>query len=453
MEDTDLELIQQYVQDGSEEAFARLARRHADWVYSAALRMVRDQHLAEDVTQAVFVVLAKKAGGLTSGRCSIPGWLFRVTRYSAANAMRTRARREHHERQAAAMNSELSAQASQQLWGRIEPELDELVDKLKTDDRDAILLRFYQKKSMAEIGLALGCSEDAAKKRISRALERLREMMHRRGIATPFGAAIAPLLLASITQSAPAAIVTICTSAPTLAASATVLGISKGAMALMMTAKMKIIAVVSVVAVALPVGVGVGVLITESGKGSPATQPSARPTPAQIVEPQIAAAIPPSAPATGPTSRVRPFMGIGVTQNRVKCAANLKAIGNALLMYGNDNRGAHPPDLGTLVVAEDITAHSFVCPNSGTSIPAAITSPGISPRERAAWVNANSDYVLITGWGMNAPADMAIIYEKDANEYAEGSNVLYGDGHVDWIPANQLQAEISKSMNSPARKK
>lgn len=438
---------------GSQEAFARLARRHADWVYSAALRMVRDQHLAEDVTQAVFFVLAKKASGLANGKSSIPGWLFRVTRYSAANAMRTRARREHHERQAAAMNSELSAQASQQLWGRIEPALDELVDKLKPDDRDAILLRFYQKKSMAEVGAALGCSEDAAKKRISRALEKLREMMHRRGIATPFGAAIAPLLLAGITQSAPAAMVAICTSAPTLAASAAVVGISKGAMALMMTAKMKIVAVVSVVAVALPLGVGVGVLIIGSGKESPATPPTSRTPPAQIIEPQIAAAVPTSAPATGPTTRIRPFMGIGIVQNRVKCAANLKRIGTALLMYGNENKGRYPADLGTLVLTIDIHHSCFVCPNSDTKIPAPFSSRGAYSPEVASWVKANTDYTYITGWTATAPADMAIVYEKDANEYGEGSNVLYGDGHVDWIPANRLQAEIDKSMNSPARKK
>lgn len=263
----------------------------------------------------------------------------------------------------------------------------------------------------------------------------------------PFGAAIAPLLLASITQSAPAAIVTLCTSAPSLSVSATVLGISKGAMALMMTAKTKIVLAATVAALMLPAGMGVGYLLTRSHDGSVATGSyAARSSAPPDASPTIVAS--PARPASRPS-----FSQADTLQNRAQCAENLTALGGMLATYSQDNRGAYPRDLGALIsVTRQAFAFSrFLCPNSGVTMPGAVRNA--SRADQAAWINANSDYVYIPGWNPGAPADIAIIYEKLVNEYEEGANVLYGDGHVSWIPANQLQAEIDKSLNSPARKK
>src|SRR5262245_11666197 len=137
---TDRELLHEYARRGSQEAFAQLAARHADWVYAAAARMVRDAHLAEDVAQAVFIVLAQSAAKLGKRNVSLNGWLFKVVRYSAAHALRAKARREHHEKQAAAMtaanfDSHRGADAAAaDLWEEVAPRLDQLVGRLRPHD-------------------------------------------------------------------------------------------------------------------------------------------------------------------------------------------------------------------------------------------------------------------------------------------------------------------------------
>ncbi len=152
-EQTDSSLVQQYAQARSQEAFAELVSRHSDWVYSAALRQVRDKHLAEDVTQAVFLLMADKAAKLS--HVSLHGWLFKVTRYASANAVRARSRRDKYERRAAIMIEQSTPTDSDSLWNDVAPALDEAIDRLRSIDRDALLLRCYQRKSMAEVGAAL----------------------------------------------------------------------------------------------------------------------------------------------------------------------------------------------------------------------------------------------------------------------------------------------------------
>ncbi|HVT80351.1 MAG TPA: sigma-70 family RNA polymerase sigma factor [Phycisphaerae bacterium] len=214
---TDLELLQQYVL-GSQDAFAELARRHAHWVYSAARRMLRDGHLAEDVTQAVFIILSQKARGLVRKR-SLHGWLFKTTRYTAANALRSQSRRKSHERRAAQMHEASSTDHSQRqpkhhqqdedFCKQIAPHLEEMVARMRRDDRDALLLRYYRQMSLADVGAALGVSEDTARKRVSRAIQSLRELLRRHGTDIPAGALAGPLL-SMTTQPAPPALVTAC---------------------------------------------------------------------------------------------------------------------------------------------------------------------------------------------------------------------------------------------------
>src|SRR5436190_18704756 len=170
---SDLELLREYVRTQSQDAFSELVRRHIDWVHSSALRQVRDRHLAEDVTQAVFILLAQKAHKLTD-QTVLSGWLFRGVRYAAANALRAARRRKYHERAAAMMKSELSAAEAH--WEQMAPLLDRCVARLGRAERQVVLLRFYEQKRFAEVAQTLGISEVAAGKRAERAVKRLREM-------------------------------------------------------------------------------------------------------------------------------------------------------------------------------------------------------------------------------------------------------------------------------------
>ena len=177
---TDQQLLRDYTGLRSEAAFAELVRRHVDFVYSAALRMVHDAHLAEDVTQGVFVALAQNAWQLTD-RPVLSGWLHRTAHNLAANAVRCDVRRRAREQEAAAMNELLAAEPDA-LWEHIAPHLDAALGELSEADRDALLLRYFERKSVREMAQTLGVSDEAAQKRVSRAVERLREFFAKRGI-------------------------------------------------------------------------------------------------------------------------------------------------------------------------------------------------------------------------------------------------------------------------------
>jgi len=190
MEGEDIELLRDYIANKSEPAFRTLVERHVDMVYATALRQVRDAHLAEEATQAVFIALAKKAPGLAPTTI-LAGWLFRAAQFAGAKAQRTEARRKHWEHQAAQM--EPIASDGESAWDQIAPHLNDALNQLKEPDRDAIVLRFFESKSIAQVGSALGTSESATKMRIARALEQLREIFHARGIALPIALLTAAL--------------------------------------------------------------------------------------------------------------------------------------------------------------------------------------------------------------------------------------------------------------------
>src|SRR5438445_1204918 len=201
---TDQQLLLDYTERRSEAAFAELVRRHVDFVYSAALRMVRDAQHAEDVTQSVFVALAQNAGQLTD-HAVLSGWLHRTTQNLAANTVRSEVRRRAREHEAVAMNELLSAEPDA-VWEHIAPHLDEALGELNEGDRDALLLRYFERKSAREMAQALGTSEEAAQKRVSRAVERLREFFAKRGIAVGVSGLVA-VISANAVQAAPLGLV------------------------------------------------------------------------------------------------------------------------------------------------------------------------------------------------------------------------------------------------------
>jgi RNA polymerase sigma factor (sigma-70 family) len=200
----DWELLQAYVKSRSEPAFAELVRLHLDWVHSVALRHVGDPHLAEDVVQSVFVLLARKAGDLRPGT-ALGGWLFRTTRHVAAHARRAELRRKCREATACTMTNDTHSHDNDEiLWQQLAPHLDLAVSALSESDRSAILLRFYEKAPMRKVGERLGVSEDAAKKRVSRAVERMREFLVKRGVKIG-SVALAGFLAEKTVQAAPTA--------------------------------------------------------------------------------------------------------------------------------------------------------------------------------------------------------------------------------------------------------
>jgi RNA polymerase sigma factor (sigma-70 family) len=203
MNDTpDHELLRCYAEHGAEEAFAELVKRHIDLVWAAAWRVSGDRELARDVAQTVFTDLARKAKKLPGGTV-LPGWLYRAACYAAAMHIRGEARRAQRERQAMQEKHLQQADAAEaQAAAELQPVLDAALADLTETDRDAVVLRFLAGRSLAEVGATLGTNDDAAQKRVSRALEKLREAFRKRGVAVSGGIVAAALGVAGA-QAAP----------------------------------------------------------------------------------------------------------------------------------------------------------------------------------------------------------------------------------------------------------
>ncbi len=246
METTDdMALLREYAEQNSETAFATLVSRRIGFVHAAALRQVRDPHLAEEITQAVFIILAKKASRLSDDTI-LSGWLFQTTRFVALAQHRTTARRRRYE-QEAQMQSE-AHNTPDPLWEQLSPLLDEALAQLGEKDRQAVLLRFFEDQSMAEVSKSLGTGGDAPRSRNSRALDKLHRYFRRCGI-TSTTAILAEAMSANAVQTPPVALAKLVAGvamAKGAAESSSTLNLIQGAMKIMAWTKAKTVLVAAV---------------------------------------------------------------------------------------------------------------------------------------------------------------------------------------------------------------
>jgi RNA polymerase sigma factor (sigma-70 family) len=212
---SDLDLLGQYARNKAQDAFTEIVRRHVSLVYSAALRQVRSQQLAEEVAQSVFTDLARDAGKLKPDTI-LTGWLYAVTRRTAIDTIRKESRRQLREQIAMEMN-DMNATAND--WTQIEPLLDDAIAALDDTDRAAVLLRYFENKSLREVGATLGTSDDTAQKRVSRAVERLREFFSKQNVTIGAGGLVV-LISANAVQSAPVGLAVTISTAAVLAGTA-----------------------------------------------------------------------------------------------------------------------------------------------------------------------------------------------------------------------------------------
>jgi RNA polymerase sigma factor (sigma-70 family) len=248
----DRALLRQYAENNSDEAFAALVTRHVSLVYSVALRQVGNPHHAEEITQAVFIILARKAAALRHDK-ALSSWLFQATRLTANNFVRSESRR--HRREDEAYMQSVLEEAGTEVWPKIAPFLDDAVANLREKDRRAILLRFYEGRNLREVGAVLGASEDAAEKRVNRALEKLRHIFAKRGVSSTT-AILAGAISAHSVQAVPVTLaksVTAVALAKGAAASTSTLTLIKGALKIMAWTKAKT-AIVAGAAVILAAG-------------------------------------------------------------------------------------------------------------------------------------------------------------------------------------------------------
>jgi len=260
----DFELLADYSGRGSEEAFTALADRYVHVVYSAALRQVGSAELAEEVTQAVFIILSQKAHTFCKGTV-LSGWLLRTTRFTSTNLLVSQYRRLRREQQAAEMQNTSSDESA---WEEMAPILDEALAQLCEKDRNALALRFFSQKSLKEVGVALGIDADTAGKRVSRAVAKLRRIFAKRGVVLP-AVTIVSLLSAYAVQAAPAGIISAIAAAALLKGG----GSSSGAASLLIKSTLKVMAwtklkTTVVTTSAILLAIGAVTLLTISATGS-----------------------------------------------------------------------------------------------------------------------------------------------------------------------------------------
>jgi uncharacterized protein (TIGR03435 family) len=239
-------LLREFAERGSEPAFAELVTRHVNKVYSVALRHTRNPHQAEEITQAVFVILARKAGQLGK-KVILSGWLYQTARLTAVTLIRSEIRRARREQEVLMQTS--SDESAADPWPHIAPLLDDAMAGLSETDRHAVVLRYFDGKSLKDVGTALGGSEHAAKMRVNRAVEKLRAFFTKRGVAIST-AVLTTMISANSVQAAPVALAQSATAMAItkgVAASGSTLTLIKGALKIMAWTKTKTVITAGVI--------------------------------------------------------------------------------------------------------------------------------------------------------------------------------------------------------------
>ncbi len=276
---TDVELLNQH-RHGSDAAFADLVRRHLGWVYGVARRRLRDAHLAEDVSQAVFVLLHRKAPQFAADSAMI-NWLHKTAWYASETAARTERRRRARETEAAIMQPTTVDSSDPADWQQLAPLLDQLIGKLSRSDREAILLRYYRDLPFADIAIQIGTTPDTARKRVDRAIEKLRRLAADKGAALSI-VSLSNHLLNHVRLIPPPGLVataTVTATAPAGSAmAASTAGIVKGALT-MSSAKITAVTIVAIALVAVTGSVCATIWVLSSSSPGPAASISAPVTP------------------------------------------------------------------------------------------------------------------------------------------------------------------------------
>jgi len=382
---TDSELLRQYVHEGSQDAFTQLVTRHVDVVYSAARRQARgDASLAEDITQQAFILLANKANTI-SADVLLGGWLYNAARLIARDLLRKQQTRSRHEQKAAAMADQIRNSAAndgkKDVWHDAEQILDDMLEKLDEPTRGLIVLRYFEEKSAREVAARLNISEDAARKRVNRAVEQLRDLFARRGVVLS-ASALAESLAAKTIIHAPAHLAASAASAAMSSATGASSGaVSAGAFktgTILMAAKGNFIAASVIGAILLTGAVIGGVKAVRYATGVQPTPPGASktiriapagPTLTGIVRDPggnpIAGALV-NIVAQGMNLNIYPATDFAATANqsaRARSAANLRAIGQSILMYsaaGNPNFSITTTANGTFTLPKPSTHFEIV---------------------------------------------------------------------------------------------
>lgn len=235
----DHQLLSAYVTERSEAAFAQLVERHRDWVYSTCLRRLANAHQAEDAAQAVFIALAQKGPTLLR-HAHLAGWLYQAARFVCSSVKKMEQRRSRHEAEVARMTALSTPDGSAESWAQFAPDLEPALDRLPEKYRLALLLRFYQQKTLSEVASSLRISEPAAQKRVNRGLEKLRGRLKA-------GAHVPPAILATAMcthglHTAPAGISGASVAMHLAAGAGTSFTLSQGALSMMFLAKLKTVA-------------------------------------------------------------------------------------------------------------------------------------------------------------------------------------------------------------------
>jgi len=234
----DMMLLREYATRQSETAFVALVERYAPLVHSTALRRTDNAHLAQEVTQAVFIIFARKAAKLGQDTI-LPAWLYRTTRFVAENALTIQRRRRERE-QEAYMQTTLYSEQDSDAWQRLAPVLDNAMDSLSERDRTSLVLRYFENRSWRDVAEMMRVTEDAAQKRAARALEKLRKIFAKRGVALTV-TIIASAVSANSVHAAPMAMVQAISGATVAkgATAATSTAMVKGTLKIMAWTKIK----------------------------------------------------------------------------------------------------------------------------------------------------------------------------------------------------------------------